>query len=132
MVQIQINADNLFCVCTSCKKNKTPFEESGGRRQRSKQTKIQAANVGEAQVELEEPANVRPDLDSEQVFHWLRMWAWGEISARERQREALRSHNDFQRVLGNLHLSEDFMPKSLMQVARLGQWGTYPGNIPGN
>ena len=76
-------------------RNKIPFEESGGVRQRAKRAKTQAGDLVEDQVEREEPDNVRPDLDSEQIFHWLRKWSWGEISAAELQREAFRSHNDF-------------------------------------
>ena len=128
LVQSQINLDNLLCVWYNAKK-KLPFDLTGGVRQRAKRAKGQSEEVAAPQVESEECDNVRPDLDSEAIFHWPRKWSWGKISAAEVQREALRSHNDFQRTLSSIPLSEDFMPKSLMRVAQLGHWGTHPGNV---
>ena len=110
-------------------KHKTHVEDAGGVRQRSKRLKSQAESLLGAQVDSETHDNARPELDCGSLFHWLQKWSWGKISSAEVQREALRSHNDFQRTLGRIPLSEDYMPNSLLKVAQLGHWEIHPGNV---
>ena len=72
------------------------------------------AHIGsDAALEDNESADsARPTLDSESVFNWLQKWALGTMSSIEVQKEALRSHNDYQRMLTCIPLHEDYMPRS--------------------
>ena len=50
----------------------------------------------------------------------MQTWAWGQMSSTEVQKEALRSHNDYQIMLSSIPLNEDYMPRSLYELAQLG------------
>ena len=51
------------------------------------------------------------------------------MSSIELQKEAHNNRVDYQRMLWKMHLSEGRMPRSIMELAKLGTWGEHPGNI---
>ena len=68
-------------------------------------------------------------LDSQAAWHWLQKWSWGKMSSIEVQQEAMNSHNDYQRMLFKIPLSDGWIPRSIQYLAQLGTWGANPGNI---
>ena len=51
------------------------------------------------------------------------------MSSIEVQQEAMNSHNDYQRMLFKIPLSDGWIPRSIQYLAQLGTWGANPGNI---
>ena len=113
---------------------RTAFEDIGGIMQRGTQLRDAAladAHIG-SDVALEDndsAVSARPTLDSESVFDWLQTWAWGNMSSIAVQKEALRSHNDYQIMLTCIPLNEEYMPRRLYSLAQLGNWGARTGNV---
>ena len=116
---------------------KKRYEEKGGSNQKAKRAKAVAVASGVVVEKKEERRKRRRTkdeesrallLDSKAAFHWLQQWSWGKLSSVELQKEAHNNHVDYQRMLWKMHLSEGWMPRSIMEFAKLGTWGEHPGN----
>lgn len=66
--------------------------------------------------------------ESALVKDCLKRWAWGEYQATDVQRVCALACEDMEAMLNKLKASHSFMPRSLVQMAGLGDHGKYPGN----
>lgn len=71
----------------------------------------------------------RITIDSELVLQLLMRWCWGRLSASELQNTCLHAHRDQEKLLTDMGLSSAHTNTCLHQMARLGDWGRWKGNI---
>ena len=101
--------------------------ERGGRRRR--------LSAREALVEETEPAAAAaapsgvPGITSQLLTSLVQEWAWGKHSSIEIQRLCHKSYLDQKTLREKLKMSPDHIDRSLVAVARMGNFGKYPGNV---
>eukprot|EP00973_Karenia_brevis_P048945 6788464-Karenia_brevis.AAC.1 len=92
-----------------------------------------------ASPEISQFAKVLKEIDSLHARHLITEWACSAISATQLQVAAYKHYMDAKILLENmkndasLRLGADFnclarIPRSLVALAKLGDWGTLPGN----
>ena len=112
----------------------------GGRNQRAQvqEQLLSFSHGNSAPVPASCPAGANPDrnvtatssnvFDSDVAKDIVMQWAWGLTSANKVQQLAANSKSDMEAMLHEMGASRDFIPSSLVALAKIGDSGRYEAN----